>query len=226
MSSSISKLARSAIIGFKNFGKREKTFKKEYVYYLFRQFTHPIETYNDIKYEGKGSLRIANILVAIWFLENVISNGVTGFLFAGEPTSPLMEFATSAGFLLLWCTCCWAACTLFDGEGKFKEIWITTSYALLPMILIQPIIMIVSNIASSDEVALVTVLQTLSLIVTLLLEFIAMMVCQQFTVSKTIGLALVTLAGILCVVFIALIFFSISQQLVDFIVNLWTEIIL
>lgn len=225
--SSIIKLGRSLIQSFKNIGKDpSRRFKKEYVYYLFRLFTHPIDTFNDLKYEGKSSMLIANILVALWFIESIISNGVTGYLFAGETTSPLMVLATTAGFLLLWCVCNWSACTLFDGEGTFKEIWITTAYALLPMLIVEPFVMIFSNIASSDEALLISVISVIGLIWTLLLEFLGMMVCQQFSVSKTIFLILITIVFILCIAFIALIFFSISQQIVDFISNLWTEIIL
>ncbi len=224
---SFQKLGRSIVTSFKNRGQDpSKRFKKEYVYYLFRLFTHPIETFSDIKYEGKGSVTLANILVFIWFAETVIGNGLSGYLFSGEPTSPIMSLATTAGFLLLWCICNWSACTLFDGEGKFKEIWVTTAYALLPMLIFEPFVIIFSNIASTDEAILVSAIGTVGLIWTLILEFLGMVICQQFTVSKTILLAIVTLLGLLAVMFIVLIFFSISQQMIDFINNLWTEIIL
>jgi hypothetical protein len=137
-----------------------------------------------------------------------------------------MSLATTAGFLLLWCICNWSACTLFDGEGKFKEIWVTTAYALLPMLIFEPFVIIFSNIASTDEAILVSAIGTVGLIWTLILEFLGMVICQQFTVSKTILLAIVTLLGLLAVMFIVLIFFSISQQMIDFVNNLWTEIIL
>ncbi len=224
---SFQKLGRSLVTSFKNRGTDpSKKLKKEYVYYLFRLFTHPIETFDDIKYEGKGSVKLANILVFIWFAETVIKNGMTGYLFAGAPSSPIMALATSAGFLLLWCICNWSACTLFDGEGKFKEIWVTTAYALLPMLIFEPFSIIFSNIASTDEAVLVTAISTIGVAWTLILEFLGMVICQQFTVSKTIILAVVTLLGLLAVMFIVLIFFSISQQMIDFVNNLWTEIIL
>ncbi len=223
----LKKLFKSLVIAFKNIGKDpSKKFKKEYVYYLFRLFTHPIDTFNDLKYEGKSSVILSNILVGIWFLESVVSNGLTGYLFAGEPTSPLMALATTAGFALLWCICNWAACTLFDGEGTFKEIWIVTTYALLPMLIFEPFVIILSNIASSDEAILVSAIHIIGLGWTLILEFLGMMVCHQFTVSKTILMALVSIAGIFVIAFIALIFFSISQQFIDFVSNIWTEIIL
>lgn len=224
---SFQKLGRSIVTSFKNRGTDpSKKFKKEYVYYLFRLFTHPIETFDDIKYEGKGSVKLANTLVFIWFLETVIKNGLTGYLFAGEPSSPIMALATTVGFLLLWCICNWSACTLFDGEGKFKEIWVTTAYALLPMLIFEPFSILFSNIASTDEAVLVSAISVIGVAWTLILEFLGMVICQQFTVSKTIILAIVTLLGLLAVMFIVLIFFSISQQMIDFVNNLWTEIIL
>lgn len=223
----ILKLGRSIYNSIRNIGKDpSKRFKREYVYYLFRLFTHPIDTLNDLKYEGKSSVLLANILVLIWFVEQIISNGVTGYLFEGAPSSPIMTLATTVGFLLLWCICNWSACTLFDGEGTFKEIWVTTAYALLPMLIVEPFVMVISNIASSDEALLVSVVQIIGIGWTLILEFLGMMVCQQFTVSKTILLAIVTALGILAVAFIALIFFTISQQIFGFVQNVYTELIL
>ena len=222
-----SKLGRLLVISFKNIGKDpSKRFNRTYVHHLFRLFSHPIDALNDVKYEGKGSLLLANILVAIFFVEQVISNGVTGYLFAGKGASPIMTLATTVGFVLIWCICNWAACTLFDGEGTFKEIYVITAYALLPMLIFEPFIMIFSNIASTDEAILLSAIQIIGVGWTLLLEFLGMMVCQQFTVSKTIVLAIVTLLGILALAFIALLFFTIAQQLFGFIQNLYYEIIL
>lgn len=223
----IKKLIRSLIFSFKNVGKDpSKRFKKEYVYHLFRLFSHPIDTLNDMKYEGKSSVTLANILVGIWFIESVFSTALKGYLYAEKPTSPLMNLATTAGFALLWCICNWSACTLFDGEGTFKEIWIVTAYGLLPMLICEPFVILFTNIASSDEALLISAIHVIGLLWTLILEFLGMMVCHQFTVSKTILMAIVSIAGIFVIAFIALIFFSISQQFIDFISNIWTEIIL
>ncbi len=222
------KLGRLLVISIKNIGKDpSKRFKRSYVHHLFRLFSHPIDALNDVKYEGTGSLFLANILVAIFFIEQVVSGGVKGYLFAREEgVSPIMTLATTVGFVFVWCICNWASCTLFDGEGTFKEIYIITAYTLLPMLIVEPFIMIFSNIASSDEAILISAIQLIGYGWTLLLEFLGMMVCQQFTVSKTIVLAIVTLLGILALAFIALLFFSISQQLFSFIQNLYFEIIL
>ena len=40
---------------------------KEKIYILFRLLTHPIDALNDVKYEKKGSLTIANIILFLFF---------------------------------------------------------------------------------------------------------------------------------------------------------------
>ena len=39
----------------------------------------------------------------------------------------------SAGALLLWTICNWATCTLIDGEGTMRDIWIAAAYSLTPV---------------------------------------------------------------------------------------------
>ena len=41
---------------------------KEKIYIFFRLLTHPIDALNDVKYEKKGSLTIANIILFLFFL--------------------------------------------------------------------------------------------------------------------------------------------------------------
>lgn len=115
---------------------------------------------------------------------------------------------------------------MFDGEGSFREIWIMTCYSILPYVILQPMIVLFSNVLSIDETVLYSTLSTLAMAWFLLLAFLSMMVCQQFTVTKTIVLAIVTFLAILAVAFLALMLFSTSQQIIGFVKNIVLELLL
>ena len=179
---------------------------KEKIYILFRLLTHPIDALNDVKYEKKGSLTIANIILFLFFLVHMFSSSKTGYLFLSSnevKVNIISVFLTSVGAVALWNVCNWAVCTLFDGEGSFREIWIMTCYSILPYVILQPMIVLFSNVLSIDETVLYSTLSTLAMAWFLLLAFLSMMVCQQFTVTKTIVLAIVTFLAILAVAFLA-----------------------
>lgn len=202
---------------------------KEKIYILFRLLTHPIDALNDVKYEKKGSLTIANTILFLFFLVHMFSSSKTGYLFLSSnevKVNIISVFLTSVGAVALWNVCNWAVCTLFDGEGSFREIWIMTCYSILPYVILQPMIVLFSNVLSIDETVLYSTLSTLAMAWFLLLAFLSMMVCQQFTVTKTIVLAIVTFLAILAVAFLALMLFSTSQQIIGFVKNIVLELLL
>ena len=212
--------------------EEEKVLSIQYkgkIYILFRLLTHPIDALNDVKYEKKGSLTIANIILFLFFLVHMFSSSKTGYLFLSSnevKVNIISVFLTSVGAVALWNVCNWAVCTLFDGEGSFREIWIMTCYSILPYVILQPMIVLFSNVLSIDETVLYSTLSTLAMAWFLLLAFLSMMVCQQFTVTKTIVLAIVTFLAILAVAFLALMLFSTSQQIIGFVKNIVLELLL
>ena len=170
-----------------------------------------------------------NVPLFLFFLVHMFSSSKTGYLFLSSnevKVNIISVFLTSVGAVALWNVCNWAVCTLFDGEGSFREIWIMTCYSILPYVILQPMIVLFSNVLSIDETVLYSTLSTLAMAWFLLLAFLSMMVCQQFTVTKTIVLAIVTFLAILAVAFLALMLFSTSQQIIGFVKNIVLELLL
>ena len=232
MMDNLKKLSQSMAFQYSQLGQRISQgirVRRDQWYALFRLFTHPIDAFNDIKYEREASLVIANLLAALFFFEQIFAEVATGYLFGASEAdrrSIWVILASTIGLLLLWSICNWATCTLFDGEGNFKEIWIMTAYALLPWIVISPIVTVLSNISSQDEAVMIGAIKLIGISWTFLLVFLGVMVCQQFTVKKTIALIVVSILCIIALMFLVLLFFSISQQMVNFVKNIFLELTL
>jgi len=224
------KFYRGIKISFGNMKKQQFSFRnmdKTKLLYLFRVLTHPIETFSDIKFEGKGSTLIANTMAFMLFLCSILKFSVYGYLFNnsdGQQINLLNIFAQSAMLLILWAVCNWSICTLFDGEGTFKEIWIATCYSMLPIVMIQIPAIFLSNIFVLSESMILSSVMNFALLWSLVLLFFGMMTVHQFTAAKTVGSAVVTLVIIAFVGFLAVLFFSIFQQMTGFGGTIATEL--
>lgn len=200
---------------------------KSMILYPFRLLIHPLAAFSDLKYEKKASVLLANGIMLLYFIIRVIEATSTGYLFSAyrpDEINIAVIFAQTVGAALLWSICNWASCTLFDGEGTIREIWITTAYSFMPVVLLEPVIILASHILSLDETIIIGTIQTIALAWSLLLIFLGMMTVQQFTVKKTILLAIVTILSIVALCFLFLLFFSIVQQMAGFVSNIILEL--
>lgn len=194
----------------------------------FRLLIHPIDTCNDIKYEGRGSLGLANIIAFLYFAFSVIRSVSFGFIFNqsyGQAFNVWPVFIQSIGLLLLWVISSWSLSTLLDGEGKFKEIWITSCYSMMPVVLITIPLVVLSNFLLVEETYFITLFEYAMTLWSLILMFASTMVVQQYSVSKTILIMLLSALGIFSIVFLVIMFFSLFQQLYIFIDSVSKEML-
>ena len=104
-----------------------------------------------------------------------------------------------------------------DGEGSLKDIFITTAYALTPVVLINIPMLLLSNVMILEETVFYTVLDALSVLWAALLILIGIMTVHQFTMPKTIATIAVAVVGMIIILFLILLFVSIIQQIVSFV---------
>lgn len=192
----------------------------------FRMLLHPVDACSDIKYEGRGSLALANGMALLFFVLSVVKAVAYGFIFnegSDAPFNVWPVFLQSLGLLLLWTLSSWSLSTLLDGEGKLREIWTTLCYCTLPYILLIPVAVLLSHVLTAEESYFILLIEAVMGLWTLLLLFASTMVVQQYTVKKTVFIMLLSAAGILAVMFLAILFFSLFQQLFIFLDTVYKE---
>ena len=222
---------RSMAIYFRNFDYSRyywRNLDQSKIVYLFRILTHPFETLSDIKYEKKGSLPLANLIMLLLFLKSVAAYSMTGFVFnLNQPDdfNLLMEFVKSDALLILWCVSNWMVCTIIDGEGKFSEIWISAWYAMLPKVLLSIPALWMSNMLLKSEAAFLNLFDAAATVWSMVLILIATLTIQQFTLKKTIISMLLTVFFMGVVVFIGILFFSFFQQFLSFLTTIYKELL-
>ncbi|MFW5981849.1 MAG: YIP1 family protein [Halanaerobiaceae bacterium] len=212
------------VTGFKSF------IKKTYLALKYSLYTmiHPFDGFWDLKHEGKGTVGAASVIVFLIIILNIITYQYAGFLFNHNEPSDLniyMQFASVLVPFLIWSAVNWSITTLMNGKGKFKDIYMTTAYGLLPYLLIGIFLLFFTNVLTLDESAIFLVLQSLALIWSGFLIFFGCQTIHDYDLIKNIMASFLSIIGIGVVVFISLLFFSVLSQLNSFIYSVYTEIV-
>ncbi|MGG3280131.1 YIP1 family protein [Paenibacillus solani] len=190
---------------------------------------HPFNGFWELKFEKKGRTWFALVLLLLLSLAYVLKRQFTGFIF-----NPVAGSAVSVNLLeeikfivipfLLYCIANWSLTTLMDGEGKFKEIVIVSAYALVPLILLQIPLILLSNIMTMQEGAFYSLIETIGFLWFFALLFVGMLTVHQYSVSKTIATMFLTVIVIGIIIFLGLLFFSLAQQMLSFFTTIYKEI--
>lgn len=190
---------------------------------------HPFKGFWELKYERKGKVWFALLLLFILCFLYVLKRRYTGFIF--NPVVDVSEISTidEIKFILipffLWCIANWSLTTLMDGEGKFKEIVMATAYAMVPIALVQLPLILLSNMITIQEGSFYRLLESAAFVWFFGLLFVGMLTVHQYTVTKTIATMILTLIVIGIIVFLGLLFFSLSQQMLSFGTTIYKEIV-
>lgn len=198
----------------------------KYSLYLIR---HPFKGFWDIKYEKEGSIKTAVILCILTIIVQVSKELCTGYLFGGVRSVHYNMLNTVSTFLFLffsWCISNWCLTCLSDGKGTFKDICMFTAYSMVPYIIIQLVMIVLSNYFVLRELVFYNMLNNLSLVWVGFLIVIGVLVTHHFTLTRTVVVVIFTIIGILVIGFLVLLFFNLIQQVLGFVTIVIEEIIL
>lgn len=193
----------------------------------FYTLLHPFNGFWEMKYERKGRLSVAFVIMALLVIATIVKRQFNGFVINfnnPEQLNSLDELKFIVLPFLLWCVANWSLTTLMDGEGKFTEIMIATAYSLLPLVLIYFPQMLYSNVITADESSFYYLLNTIAMIWFVWLLFTGTMTVHQYSAGKTIVTMLLTLVVMGIIIFLGVLFFSMLQQMINFVSSIYKEI--
>lgn len=188
---------------------------------------HPFDGFWDLTRERRGSMAAANFIVFLALFTRILRLQYTSFLFIRvywARVNVFIEFLTILLPLLIWCVANWSLTTLFEGKGRMKDIYVGTAYALTPYVLIQLPLILLSNVVTIEEGAFYTVLSNISLLWCGLLIVVAMMMIHDYSLGKTLVFMVMSLFGMLVIIFLMLLFFSLISDGIAYIVSLYKEL--
>ena len=223
MSANKSPANAAAADGRKTGWRRYKASLRYALYVIF----HPFDGFWDLVHEQRGSLMAAHTWLFLFLLTYVLRLMLTNFQFITAPIQYINVYEQCGSLLfpfLVLCLSNWALSTLFDGKGRFQDIYMAMCYALVPYVIIQLPLILVSNMISFDEAAYYQVLGSASIIWCVFLVFVGLMQVHDYTPGKTLIFLFFTIFGALVILFLILVFFSLLSDAVGFFVSLYREV--
>lgn len=196
--------------------------------YALHVITHPFDGFWDLAHENKGSFAVATTFLVLFLIVRVLKLLCTNFQFINAPIQHINVFEEMASLLLpflILCLANWSLTTLFDGKGTFRNIYIGMCYALVPYVLIQLPMILVSNMITFEESGFYTVLLGISVIWCVFLVFVGLMEIHDYGPAKTIAFLLFTVFGACVIIFLILVFFSLLSDAIGYFVSMYREIV-
>lgn len=195
--------------------------------YALYVITHPFDGFWDLTHEKRGSLAAAHVLVALTFLTRLFYKRFTSFMFEKvywEQFNIWREVISILALVIIYCAANWCLTTLFDGKGRFSDIYIGTAYALTPYILITNIVTILSNYVTVEEGTFITYFSSLAMIWSGLLILVSIMQIHDYSLGKALLAIIFTVAGMMIIVFLIMLFFSLISDGIAYFVSIYKEI--
>lgn len=196
--------------------------------HVFYTMFHPVNGFDQIKWEKKGSVAACCLILLVFFLSNVFDQVLTGFIFntfnPDRISVPSIFLISIGGFAIVYVSN-WAAGSLMFSEGENRDIFITLCYALVPYTIFDLIYILLTNFANLEVAAFLTALLVIGFLWSGFILVVGMYYVHQFTFGELLLNLLLTAIGIAIILFLLLLGYSLIQQIITFVVTIYNEIV-
>jgi hypothetical protein len=186
----------------------------------------PLDGFWDLIHEKRGSMAAAHTIVAIAIIVEILFIVLTSF--QNIPVNMEMFNAWFVVFqmlitILLFSAANWCLTTLFDGKGRFRDIYMGYAYAMTPQVIVKAVIIPVSHVLAYQEGMLISLLYNIGWIWFILLVLCAMKEIHDYSLTRAIVTSIASLIAIGIMVFIFIMFFAVVSDGIVYFVSVGQE---
>lgn len=189
---------------------------------------HPFQAFYDVKYKKQGSLKIAIVITVSFVLSAILKDTCCGFLFRtsdAQSYNVLFTIVQTGGLLIVWAIVNWATCTIMSGKGRLKEIYIVSSYAMVPMVIYNILYLVLSHIMTLDSVDALASIRVVALVYAFFILCIGLMAIHEYDFPKFMLTSIITVLFMILVVFIGFTLVILLQQFWNFLYSIFMEVV-
>jgi sugar lactone lactonase YvrE len=188
---------------------------------------HPIDGFTAVRYENKGSYVSAILILVGVYAALLIKEWVTSFSFSAVKYVDLYSIFTQ--FFLVWIA--WVisnylVSSIYQGEGRFRDIFIGSAYALVPYIIIGIPLALLSNVLTMSEASMYGYAVKGMIIWIGLLIFWKIQWIHNYSVGETVLNILLTLGTMLVIGVLIFITAGLTSDLVSLLIEMYQEVTL
>lgn len=197
------------------------------IMYSFYTLLHPIDTMEGIRYNrARINMAVPIILFAVAYIVRMAYLYIVHFPLASietEDINPIFEAVKLWIVPVSWIPASFMATSISGGESKIREITFTSALSLTPFIVINAPLMFLSNIMSKSQRSWYGVFSALAYLGLFLILFMAMMILNNYTLKKTIGMMFVSAFLMLVLWLVILLCYVLTGRMIQFVMIIIEE---
>ncbi|KQX58704.1 YIP1 family protein [Paenibacillus sp. Root444D2] len=195
--------------------------------HVFYMMKHPIDGFIAIRYEGKGSYLSAIIILLCVYASLVIKRLVTSFSFDSSIHVDIYSIFTQFFIVwIAWVIANYLVSSIYRGEGRFRDIFIGSAYALVPYMVIGIPLAFISNIMTMSESTIYHYVAQGMIVWIGLLIFWKIQWIHNYSVGETALNIVFTLCTMLVIGVLIFITTGLTNDLASLIYEMYQEVIL
>lgn len=201
---------------------------KEKLYYLKYSFFHPFDAFYEMRFRGKGSLALAVLSIVLFGILQCVRYQYTGFVMNFTEIAAmnsLSVFATWVAGLALFIVSNWSVTTLLNGKGGLGDITQVIGYSLVPVELATVVQILLSRFVIREEVMIVNVITGIGIVWFVFMIVAGLCTIHEYSFGKNMVSVALSFVAAAIILFLGVLFFTLIEQMITFIVDVVREFI-
>lgn len=206
---------------------RKKSSILDEILYVFTYLRNPADATYYIKRKNRVGMFSATVLLLIYFIFYINSTYNMGFLFNYRVIADinvLEEILKIFLPILLWVGSNYLVSSIREGEGRLRDVYVTTIFSVAPYFLMLPVITVLSHALTYNESFLITMLSYVSIIMTVLYFFFMVKETHYYQVKETLVSIFVSVFTMIMLLLGSFIIYILLNELYTLIVDIVMEV--
>jgi tetratricopeptide (TPR) repeat protein len=197
--------------------------------YMFHFLKNPADACYGVKLQKKSTMLSAVLVLTLLFILYIIGLVYTGFIFNDiviEETILIKEAFKIIIPILIFIFSNYLISSLMEGEGTLKAVFINTTGALMPIIVIYPFLILISNYLSLNEAFIYQFGMFVMIFWSVILLYFNIKETHNYSVGQTFVNIFISLIFMLVIIIVLLIVYLMITQVTSFVADIIKEVIL
>jgi len=185
---------------------------------------HPVDGFTAVRYENKGSYVSAILIMLGVYGALLFDQFVTSFSFNAAVRVDIYSIFTQFFIVwIAWIVSNYLVSSIYRGEGRFRDIFIGSAYALVPYIIVGVPLAIISNMMTLSESSIYNFAANGMIVWIGLLMFWKIQWIHNYSVGETVLNIVFTLCTMLVIGVLIFVTTGLTNDLASLIYEMWQE---
>lgn len=192
--------------------------------FVFTFNKSPLDGIEEVQESGRIAKYSSTVLYAMYLIIFILYNRYTNVIFVAKDQYILYELSIVIFLFVLWIISNYLICSINDGEGTFTHVYNGTAYALSPILLVMPFVIVLSNVLTLEQSLFYYLPQFLMLFWIVVLMFFMIKDMHNYEVGETFSVVFESIFTMLIIGLFLFVLYSLGSQMVNFVIDVITEV--